>query len=104
MSPTSRFGKLAGAIACLIAAGLCLGASNVAKADVIAYMSDNSGQFGNQFGTIDLSTGVFSSLGQTEIGGNPLLAVALSGMAEANGTLYGADEGINNNGGLYTIN
>jgi PEP-CTERM motif len=91
-------------VVCSIAAGLCLGASNVAKADTIAYMSANSGQFGAVFGTIDLNTGVFSSLGLTEIGGNPLLGVSLSGMAEANGTLYGADEGINNNGGFYTIN
>jgi hypothetical protein len=88
----------------LIAGGLCLGASNVVKADEIAYMSANSGQFGAVFGTLDLNTGVFTSLGLTEIGGNPLLATPLSGMEEANGTLYGADEGINNNGGLYTIN
>jgi hypothetical protein len=67
-------------------------------------MSDNSGLFGDQFGTIDLSTGVFTSLGLTEIGGNPALATPLSGMAEANGTLYGADEGTHNNGGIYTIN
>jgi hypothetical protein len=38
MNPSSRFGKLAGGIACFIVAGLCLGASNVAKADSIAYM------------------------------------------------------------------
>jgi hypothetical protein len=96
-------GKLTYTVAYFLIGLSCLGANNIAKAD-IAYMSDNSGQFGNQFGTIDLSTGVFSSLGQTEIGGNPLAAVALSGLAEANGTLYGADEGINNNGGIYTIN
>jgi hypothetical protein len=104
MSLTSGFSKLAGTIACLIVGGLCIdGASSVAKAD-IAYMSANSGQFGAVFGTIDLNTGVFTSLGLTDIGGNPQLAVSLSGMAEANGTLYGADEGINNNGGFYTIN
>ena len=72
-----------------IAAGLCLGASNVAKADDIAYMSANSGEFGAVFGTIDLNTGAFSSLGITAIGGNPIFAEALSGMAEASGTLYG---------------
>jgi hypothetical protein len=84
-------------VVCSIAAGLCLGATSVAKADTIAYMSANSGQFGATFGTIDLNTGVFSSLGNN-------LPVALSGMAEANGTLYGADEGTTNNGGFYTIN
>jgi hypothetical protein len=85
-------------VVCSIAAGLCAaGATSVANADQMAYMSANSGEFGAEFGTIDLNTGVFSSLGNN-------LPVALSGMAEANGTLYGADEGITNNGGFYTIN
>jgi hypothetical protein len=107
MNPSSLFGKLAGGIACFIAAGLCLGASNVAKADSIAYMSANAGgnpEFESVFGTIDLNTGMFSLLGPTAIGGNLAFQEPLSGMAEANGTLYGAAEGINDNGQLYTIN
>ena len=68
-------------------------------ADEMAYMSANSGEFGAVFGTIDLNTGVFSSLGTTAIGGP---AMALSGMADL-GTLYGAHEGTNNNA-IYTIN
>jgi hypothetical protein len=92
-------------VVCSIAAGLCLGASSVAKADTIAYMSANAGgnpQFSVVFGTIDLNTGVFSQLGPTAIGGT--FQEPLSGMAEANGTLYGAAEGTNDNGQLYTIN
>jgi hypothetical protein len=100
MNPSSRFRNPAGGIACLIVAGLCLGASSVAKADTIAYMGDNGGNFG----TIDLNTGVFSLLGKTAIGGLPQFTEPLSGMAEANGTLYGASEGTNDNGQLYTIN
>ena len=94
-------------VVCSIAAGLCLGASSVAKADTIAYMSANAGgnpQFSVVFGTIDLNTGVFSQLGPTAIGGNPIFSEQLSGMAERNGTLYGASAGINDNGQLYTIN
>ena len=95
MNPGSRFGKLIGSIACFIAAGLCLdGASTVAKADNIAFMGTNTGDFG----TVDLNTGVFSFLGTTSFN---LHAQALAGMAEANGVLYGAPVG---QGGLYTIN
>jgi len=92
-------------VVCSIAAGLCLGATSVAKADQIAYMSANAGgnpQFSVVFGTIDLNTGVFSQLGPTAIGGS--FQEALSGMAEASGTLYGAAEGTTDNGQLYTIN
>jgi hypothetical protein len=92
-------------VVCSIAAGLCLGATSVVKADQIAYMSADAGgnpQFSVVFGTIDLNTGVFSQLGPTAIGGN--FQEPLSGMAEANGTLYGAAEGTNDNGQLYTIN
>jgi hypothetical protein len=90
MNQSSRFGKLSGGIACLIVAGLCLGASSVAKADTISYMSANAGgnaQFEVVFGTIDLNTGMFSLLGPTAIGGNLAFQEPLSGMAEANGTL-----------------
>jgi hypothetical protein len=109
MSPTNRFGKLARGIACSIAGGLCLGlvVSSAARADTIAYMSANAGgnaQFEVVFGTIDLNTGMFSLLGPTAIGGNLLAQEPLSGMAETNGTLYGASEGTNDNGQLYTIN
>jgi hypothetical protein len=100
MNPISRFSKLAAGIACLIVGGLCIdGANSVAKADNIAYMGDNGGNFG----TIDLNKGVFSLLGKTAIGGLPQFTEPLSGMAEANGTLYGASEGTNDNGQLYTI-
>jgi hypothetical protein len=68
-------------VVCSIAAGLCLGATSVAKADQIAYMSANAG--GNPpifchiwFGTIDLNTGVFSQLGPTAIGGNPVISLS----------------------------
>jgi hypothetical protein len=94
-------------VVCSIAAGLCLGATSVAKADQIAYMSANSGgnpQFEAVFGTIDLNTGMFSLLGPTAIGGNLIFQEQLSGMAERNGTLYGASAGTNDNGQLYTIN
>ena len=93
-------------VVCSIAAGLCLGATSVAKADQIAYMSANAGgnpQFSVVFGTIDLNTGVFSQLGPTAIG-NPIFSEQLSGMAEASGTLYGAAAGTTDNGQLYTIN
>jgi hypothetical protein len=58
MNQGYRFGKFAGSIASLIVAALCLGFSPVAKADVIAYMATDD----EEFGTIDLNTGVFSSL------------------------------------------
>jgi hypothetical protein len=76
-------------VVCSIAAGLCLGATSVAKADTFAYM----GTFGGEFGTIDLNTGVFSHLGNS--------GVNLAGMAVANGMLYGASL---NADVLYTIN
>jgi Transposase DDE domain group 1/PEP-CTERM motif len=100
MNPSSRFGKFAARIACFIAAGLCLGATSLAKADEMAYMSANSGEFGTVFGTVDLNTGVFSSLGITEVGSS---AMPLSGMADLGGTLYGAPEGTNDTA-IYTIN
>lgn len=97
MNQGGRVSKFFASIACIFAAGLCLGASNVAKADDIAYMAANN----EDFGTIDLNTGVFSMLGSTEVGNS---LEPLSGMAEINGTLYGAAEGTNANGAIYTIN
>jgi hypothetical protein len=61
---------------CLI---LMAASAGAVKADNIAYMSTNTGEFG----TIDLNTGVFSELGYS--------GVALGGMGVANGTLYAMD-------------
>jgi hypothetical protein len=50
-----------------------------------------------QFGTTNLSTGVFTSLGTTEVGATPVL---LAGLGEVGGALYGAADGSN---ALYQI-
>ena len=63
----------------------------VVKADNIAYMGTNSGEFG----TIDLNTGVFSLLGNS--------GVTLAGMAVANAKLYGSSYHTST-GTLYTVN
>src|ERR1700731_127444 len=82
-------------VVCSIAAGLCAaGASSVAKGDTIAYMGTASGEFG----TIDLNNGVFTHIGITSLNGQA--ALALPGMGEANGVLYGATFF---DGGLVTI-
>jgi hypothetical protein len=60
-------------------------------ADNIAYMGTVSGQFG----TIDLNTGAFTSLGNS--------GLTLAGMAVANATLYGSSYHTAA-GDLYTIN
>jgi hypothetical protein len=52
-----------------------------------------------QFGTINLSTGAFTSLGTTEVGLTPEL---LQGLGETGGVLYGA--GGANDDTLYSIN
>jgi hypothetical protein len=62
-----------------------------AKADDIAYMGENGGDFG----TIDLKTGVFTSTGNS--------GTTLSGMAVADGNLFGANYHIST-GTLYMIN
>ena len=62
----------------------------VLKADNIAYANLDGGGFG----TIDLSTGAFTLLGNS--------GVTLSGMAVYNGVLYG--DSLGGSGTLYTIN
>src|SRR5271154_4130673 len=88
---SGRFGKLARNIAYFIAGGLCLGASFAARADDMAYMGTST----DEFGTIDLNTGVFSLLGNS--------GLTLAGMAVDNGMLYGTNYHVAN-GTLYTIN
>jgi len=60
-----------------------------------AYMITGS----DQFGTVNLSTGAFSSLGSTEVGGTP---EPLDGLGETGGMLFGA--GGANDDTLYSIN
>jgi hypothetical protein len=64
--------------------------SAAAKADDIAYMGVNGGAFG----TIDLDTGVFTSLGAS--------GQTLAGMAVENGKLFGSS--YHTTGDLFTIN
>ena len=92
LNASGRFGKLAGSIARFVVGRLCVdGASSVAQADNIAYMTTNTGDFG----TIDLNTGVFSLLGNS--------SQSLAGLGVYNGTLYGTSyHGAN--GTLYKIN
>jgi uncharacterized repeat protein (TIGR03803 family) len=75
----------------LAAASLILLAASAGavKADNIAYMTTNTGEFG----TIDLNTGVFSELGYS--------GTALGGLGVANGTLYAMDG--SSPGILYTV-
>ena len=77
------------AVLCLIAV-IALGTTSM-LADNLAYMTTQS----NQFGTIDLNTGVFSFLGTP--------SVVYAGMAEESGNLYGTDLHTSQ-GTLYTIN
>jgi hypothetical protein len=76
-----------------IAVGLSLiGASSVAKADDIAYMVTGGGSFG----TIDLTTGVYTQLG--------VIPLILVGLAVEGTTLYGAGAGDNNQfGQLWSV-
>ncbi len=76
-----------------IAVGLSLiGAGSVAKADDTAYMATGGGAFG----TIDLTTGVFTQLGLSKY---PVMGLAVIGT-----TLYGAGQGDNNQiGQLYSV-
>jgi len=69
-----------------------------ALADSYAYVEGDAGPFG----TIDLNTGAFTSLGTTSLGGT---TEYLSGLGVANGTLYGASFiTYGNTGTLYSIN
>ncbi len=71
-----------------------IGANLVAKADDMAYLATGGGAFG----TIDLTTGVFTQLGLTS-------GVSLMGLAVIGTTLYGAGAGSNNTfGQLYSVN
>jgi hypothetical protein len=83
-----------------IVVALCLiGAASVARADNYAYCADPSGDFG----TLDLDTGVYTSIGTLEINNQP---VQLAGLGEVNGTLYGAPitGGPPTTAPLYSIN
>jgi hypothetical protein len=79
-----------------IAFGLSIiGAGSVAKADDMAYMATG----GASFGTIDLTTGVYTQLGLNQY--------VLSGLAVVGTTLYGASSGAvanNTYGQLYSVN
>jgi hypothetical protein len=71
-------------------AALLILSVGVLKADATAYANLDGGDFG----TIDLSTGAFTLLGNS--------GVTLSGMAVYNGVLYG--DSLGGTGTLYTIN
>jgi hypothetical protein len=73
---------------------LFLGLQFAARADPIAYMV-TTGLSPEDFGTIDLNTGAFTSVG-TE-------SIALAGLGEIGSTLYGVDYAAGT-GTLYTIN
>jgi uncharacterized repeat protein (TIGR03803 family) len=64
-----------------------------AKADNLAYMSTNVGEFG----IVDLNTGAFTELA-------PPTGVPLAGMAVLNGTLYASSYDTSGSGTLYTVN
>ena len=78
-------------IACFTAGLFYLGISSNADADPVAYMTVNGGNFG----TVDLTTGVFSLLGNSR--------QTLAGLGEATGTLFGTSFEVPN-GTLYSIN
>jgi hypothetical protein len=84
-----RTGLKLRAVSCGIA--LCVLSASGLKADSIAYMGTVSGEFG----TIDLNTGVFTSLGNS--------GLTLAGMAVASATLFGSSYHTAA-GDLYTIN
>jgi hypothetical protein len=69
---------------------LFLGLQPAARADSIAYMITGS----DQFGTIDLNTGVLTQLGN--------MGVVLSGLGEVGGNLYGG--GYSGSNTLYKVN
>ncbi len=77
----------------LLAAGVFVGPA--AQADT-AYVAGYSAEFG----TLDLSTGIFTSLGTTNVGGHPM--GLLSGLSVANGALYG--ETLSGGSNLYSVN
>ena len=68
---------------------LFLSAQNAARADSIAYITTGS----DQFGTIDLDTGVFTQIGN--------MGMLLSGLGVSGGNLYG---GANLGNTLYEVN
>src|SRR5215471_16506092 len=80
------------ALWCLSALALCTGGL---QADNLAF-----GVVVTDFGIIDLNTGIFTKTGSTTLGGTPM---ALSGLVELGGTLYGADFG-QTSSNLYTVN
>jgi len=76
----------------LASALLALGLSRSASADIIAYAATANGDFG----TLDLNSGVYSSIGPSGV-------VSIVGMGAIGSTLYGVD---NNSAGagFYSIN
>jgi len=79
---------------------LLLGSAIPASATT-AYMitTEDSVTHADEFGTINLSTGVFTLLGNTDLGGNPADPEPLEGLGEVGGVLYGEAGGT-----LYSIN
>jgi hypothetical protein len=79
---------------------LLLGSAIPASA-TSAYMitTEDSITSADEFGTINLSTGAFTLLGNTDVGGNPADPETLSGLGEVGSVLYGEAGGT-----LYSIN
>ena len=57
-----------------------------------AYMLTASISGADQFGQINLNTAAFTSVGNTDLNGNPSDPVALAGLGEVGNTLSGVDE------------
>jgi hypothetical protein len=68
---------------------LLLGLQPAARADAVAYMDTRT----DQFGTIDLNTGVFTQIGK--------MGQQLSGLGVSGGNLFG---GVTGTGNLYQVN
>ena len=75
----------------ILCSTIMLASVETARADHLAYLGTGSGDFG----TVDLGTGVFSSLGST--------GQALAGLGDFGGSLYGAAYNTDN-GTVYTVN
>lgn len=76
-------------------------ASAIPASATSAYMitTEDSITHADEFGTINLSTGAFTLLGNTDVGGNPADPETLSGLGEVGSVLYGEAGGT-----LYSIN
>ena len=91
-SGISRVCSITRLLFCITAGLSLIGAGSVTKADDTAYMATGGGAFG----TIDLTTGVFTQLGLSQL---PVMGLAVKGT-----TMYGAGAGNNNqNGQLWSV-